>query len=283
MIDISGKVQVGNETYEQDVDAATDEASEVFDDPLSTESNIEEPLSGEVTQPIHSAEEGTAFFTEENRFEETNDGFVPVSEDDEVPMASFSSEELPENEVSEDFAESEVGTEVFASDNNEDQSFLEDDSPEDSFGSEELYEPPLENSEERIDESQEFEMAASPDTEPVDITEFANSESSNLDGGEYLYDLSVGRLDSRELREEFKYILMDEKLKLNFHEYMRKIHNGEVVISNLNPIKAKRIVEQLQYLDVSIKWEQKPVVMQEAFAESDEEDLAEELSGEVNV
>lgn len=111
--------------------------------------------------------------------------------------------------------------------------------------------------------TQDFAMPTEPDPTPVDVTEFANSEASNLDEGELVYDVVVSRLDSKDLRENFKYVLMDEKLKLNHHEYLKKIKHGKVVIPDLNPVKAKRIVEQLQFYDVDIRWVQKRVVMEE--------------------
>ena len=43
--------------------------------------------------------------------------------------------------------------------------------------------------------------------------------------------------------------------------FLKKIRDGKVTIPNLNPIKAKRIVEQLQYYDIEVKWTQKRVVM----------------------
>ncbi len=112
-------------------------------------------------------------------------------------------------------------------------------------------------------------VTSRPNSKPLDVTEFADSERSNLDEGEYLYDLTIDRLDSKDLREALKYVLMDEKLKINEHGFLKKIKNGCVCIPNLNPVKAKIIVEQLQYYDLNIHWKQKRVVMEEALHEEE--------------
>lgn len=121
------------------------------------------------------------------------------------------------------------------------------------------------------EELESFPMATEPDPEPVDITRFANSQDSSLEDGDLLYDLYLGRLDSKDLREALKFVLLDKKLKLNHNEFMKKIKNGEVTIPDLNPIKVKRIVEQLQYLDLDIKWKQKRVIMELVEPEVDED------------
>lgn len=132
-----------------------------------------------------------------------------------------------------------------------------------------------EDYEEGESEVSAFAMPSEPDTTPVDITNYANSEASSLEEGELLYDLYLGRIDSKELRETLKYVLMDEKLQLNYHEYLRKIKDGKVSIENLNPIKTKRIVEQLQYCDIDISWVQKRIVMESVEPEMDEESPSE--------
>lgn len=113
-------------------------------------------------------------------------------------------------------------------------------------------------------------MAVDPDNKPVDISDFANSEESNLEDGEYLYDVQLARIDSKDLRETLKSVLMDEKLKLNHHAYLKNIKDGKVTIPDLNPIKAKRIVEQLHYTDIDIRWVQKRVTMEEINQENAE-------------
>ena len=119
-------------------------------------------------------------------------------------------------------------------------------------------------------DSEELHDPSQPNLDPVDITEFANSGQSNMDEGEYLYDLTIDRLDSKDLKEVFREVLTDKKLKINDHEFLKKIKNGRVCIPNLNPVKAKRIVEQLQFYDLNIHWKQKRVVMEESLSEEQE-------------
>ncbi|MCB0377352.1 MAG: hypothetical protein KDD33_02580 [Bdellovibrionales bacterium] len=99
---------------------------------------------------------------------------------------------------------------------------------------------------------------------PIDVSEFGNSEESLLEDGEIVYNLTISGIDSKDLRNSLKYVLMDEKLQLNYHEYINKIKNGEVTIPNLHPIKAKRIVEQLQFMDVSLRWKQRSIIIEES-------------------
>ena len=106
-------------------------------------------------------------------------------------------------------------------------------------------------------------MPATPDTEPVDITDFANSEESSLEDGLYLYNLSIDRIDSKEFRDIVKYVLGDQKLKLDVVSIMSNLSKGRLVIKDLHPLKAKRIIEQLQYYDFDIRWEQHLVVLEE--------------------
>jgi|GEM_PF-6671529 len=95
---------------------------------------------------------------------------------------------------------------------------------------------------------------------PLDITEFANSQRSTRQG-EYLYDLSISSIDDRELRENVHGILAEPRLRLSHKELMATLDQGHLIIRDLSPVKAKRIVEQLQFLDVQVFWEQRPVNM----------------------
>jgi hypothetical protein len=134
-----------------------------------------------------------------------------------------------------------------------------------------------------LDEDEEspeqFPMAAQADSAPVDVTEFANSEESSLEEGELMYDIFISRIDSKDLRDEVKFVLMDEKLKLNHGEYIKKIKGGKLTVPDLNPIKAKRVVEQLQYSDLDIKWKQKRVIIETVEPEEDF-DEGEGIAGE---
>lgn len=133
-------------------------------------------------------------------------------------------------------------------------------------GSEEEFEYEEIHEEEAVSPPQRI---AVPDNEPVDVTEFANSEDSLLEDGLYLYNLFIDRIDSKELRETVKYVLGDDKLKLDYQGVMTTLKNGRLVIPDLHPLKAKRIIEQLQYFDFDIRWEQHLVVLEDEATEMD--------------
>lgn len=282
MVDITGQVQMGSaETHQEEItEAPVQAADESITEAPNPFDDTERIIPVDDTEPIedNSFEEPEQF---ESPIEESTDGFDPIQSDFDDVMDSEideSFEEPVENNFEEPVAEFDSPAEDFQEEEN---SFEE--SEEDPI------EEPVEESQpeahfEPADEvPQDFSMATEPDTEPVDITEFANSEVSSLEDGEFLYNLSISRLDSKDLKEALKYVLLDDKLKINHHEYMKKIKDGKVVIPNLNPIKAKRIVEQLQYYDVDIKWIQKRVVMETIEPEEIEDDESMEAGEDANI
>ena len=105
-------------------------------------------------------------------------------------------------------------------------------------------------------------LSSQKDTTPVNVTSFANSQDSLLVDGELVYDLEITEVDSPDLKENLKYVLMDDKLKLDASSLMKTMNQGRILIANLNPIKAKRIVEQLQFWDLEVRWSQKRVTME---------------------
>lgn len=298
MIDISGQIQVGSEAVDLDqTDTSVSVITDVHvtdDAPESTSTSDFSPTEfasfedGDVTGTdlIETPTTGPLSDSSENEYE------IPTFEDPPTEGSSLASVE--ENTFSDEQSEVLSGAPGAVDDSDDylqnagstaddDESFdpladefssaVESEEEDDQFLVEEVEDTPEDQQE--LDGSVPLEIAESPDSNPVDVTSFANSEASNLDGGEYLYDVRVTRLDSKELKEEFKYILMDEKLKISPSDYLGAIKNGEVTIFDLNPIKAKRIVEQLQFLDVGIHWTQKRVVMQE--------DQGEEIDSEADV
>jgi len=127
-----------------------------------------------------------------------------------------------------------------------------------------------------VSDDEDLGIASAPDKKPLDLTEFANSEASSLESGEFLYQLTISGLDSKDLRDVLKGVLMDEKLKLNYNGILKQISQGRVKIVGLNPVKAKRIVEQLQYFDLKVKWRQSRVTV-EPQAQADLEEATGDL------
>ncbi len=296
MIDLNGQVQINDGSEPQYTDGRGYSTAEEDDSTASSEVSITAPESFESVQTFDSdysddeSEDDTDLDSENT--DSLQEDFDPIDSD----MDQMQADDLTSFDDDEDFedpmdggAESiEGGFEASVEDStNEpiDDSFEEsiDDSIEGS--EDEVSDTGLVAADEEPEELETFPMPNGPDSNPVDITDYANSEVSNLEDGEFLYDITISRLDSKDLREALKYVLIDEKLKLNHHEYLKKIKDGKVLIEDLNPIKAKRIVEQLQYYSVTISWRQKRVVMEMVEPEVDEEtgDVDEVPSEDVNV
>ena len=279
MIDISGKVSA-------QTDAKLTTPEQGFSDtnqPHLEEQPMGEILSGSGKSPMQEDS------SEEDPLEEqgpllAEDPLEQNSVEDDLwvknsdPMGQDSTEEnLQEDSNSEDFFEEQSTGEQSSEDFHE-ESFDSEDSEatraqETEDSREEFLETLEDSSEEKSQQSSQDQglledsltngdSLSSPDSEPVDITDFADSEKSGMNAGEYLYDLIVDGLDSKELKEELKYVLMEERLQLNYREFLKKIRKGKVLISDLNPVKAKRIVEQLQYSGLNLRWRQKRVIME---------------------
>lgn len=272
MIDISGKVQMAGDEPESE---------ESWDEQSQTASwNNSDDNDGEVSK----SETDDAFF-ETNSFDSSSnlesdaEDFDEDSDDDFAANTTSFAENQDDSDYTDNndeglFASDESDLE--ASENGEQEASAWDDEPdgedssqtdddagfEDPVDDEDAWQataPRLDGEPEHLEE---FPMPAEPDPNPVDVTDFANSEESNLEGGEILYDLKLSRIDSKEQKEAVKYTLMDGKLKLDHKELMKNIKGGELTVPDLNPIKAKRIVEQLQYTDLDIQWRQKRVIME---------------------
>ncbi len=282
MIDVEGDVRVGteapvdfsNEEFNEDSDEEST-AGAVF---RSGHEETESSQSGQASalNPPSDASSNTssidldALLSNEGLPEETNGG-ADTYED-------FGEENLDEDEAEDDDGFDAI-TGVTGLDESEESLLSDDLFDEDDEGASESSDEwesaddtddiPIEDvttddegSDEDDDGEPDFGMATEPDNKPVDVTSYANSEASSLEDGEYLYDVKIARIDSKDLKQALKYVLLDEKLKLNHHEFLKKIRDGAVTIPDLNPIKAKRIVEQLQYFDLDIKWTQKRVIIE---------------------
>ncbi|MCJ8276047.1 MAG: hypothetical protein HRT44_05640 [Bdellovibrionales bacterium] len=280
MIDYSGKIQYGNEEEataadfsheEEDVETdfidsntqvSIEENTQEYEEPESEFSfpdpekshivNVEDedfltsPQESESESEVEEPDEATDFFESENY---DFDG----EQENNAPVADFGADETLE----EDSEIEEPETDNFVSNFQSDLD-IENEPVTASFDDEE---------EEVNDFPPPMPEVKEPDNKPVDITEFANSEDSSLEGGEYLYTVQISRIDSKDLRDDLKYVLMDEKLKLDYVALMRKISSGKLLIPDLHPIKAKRIVEQLQFFDLEVRWVQKRVIMEEPIEE----------------
>ena len=292
MIDISGQVQMASDDPQPPPETTDGDGFETAVDDDATdppEESITAPDNFESVHTLDSEYQGDSL-EQDNQIENTQNlnatdsGFDPIGEDvDQLTAmdAQTDSEQFTESLSGDQFFEETGGTDGdFDEHSVLDADIIEDeesdseenadlpDPPEDESYTEEDDEP-VEDSihqtdfaDDQEEEVEVFAMPSEPDPAPVDVTNYANSETSSLEDGEFLYDVWISRIDSKDLKDALKYVLIDEKLKLNHHEYMKAIKDGEVMIPNLNPIKAKRIVEQLQYFSLDISWKQKRVVME---------------------
>ena len=270
MIDISGKIQTATDVpHPFDGDESSD-----FED----ESVIEEPQEDNFNEGFDESDELVASgVDEENSIEEPEgDFFEETEQHDDADESGFQTDDHDSGDFEpvDDFSEDQ---DDMTSVESMEESFEEPmDNPIEDPVEEEPPQAQFDSPVEEDEEIETFEMPSAPDPDPVDITDFANSEDSNMDQGDLVYDITVSRLDSKDQKDSLKYVLLDEKLKINHHEFLKKIKGGKVVIPDLNPIKAKRIVEQLQFLDLDIKWRQKRVII-----ETVEPEIEDEESGEI--
>ncbi len=284
MVDITGQVHLASDEAIASYDE--DDIEDSFEETDQETSSFENEDSFESDDSSNNDDQSDSINEDwGGSFDEEDQDYISNHDNDEQD-SSLDSNEFSESDSNSDFNPS---FSHFDEDNTTDEDNLEESSDVES-PNEELnsnnYEQDSPSQFEEEGESDEdlgqFSMPATPDTTPVDISEFANSEQSNIEEGELLYDIKVSRIDSKDLRDEVKFVLMDEKLKLNHGELLKKIKTGKLLIPDLNPIKAKRIVEQLQYSDLDIKWKQKRVIIETVEAEEDY-DQGDSFDGEEEV
>ena len=295
---VSNNPEIGNEDL---AFAGDDEvAGEEFDQELSVH-DIPDPLAESEDSALFDSQFDSSLDAEENSpFSDLDEDLIEYThhEPDPVDEALDEGEDLspgllenlqvPEEEVAtfdENFTETENSHDLLE----ESESIEESSYPETPDLSDTP--PPMEDAEELQEQEyeEEFEeehlpvaaMATEPDSSPVDITDFADSDESSLEDGEYLYDLRIERIDSKELKDAVYYTLADEKLGLVHDQLVRRIRNGILVIPDLHPLKAKKIVEQLQYCDIDILWEQRAVIMGDSdeIEDDEEHDMDADIGG----
>lgn len=88
-----------------------------------------------------------------------------------------------------------------------------------------------------------------------EIGEYANSDASQK--GAIRYDLSIGHIDSKEVRQEVRRVLADKRLMIDVDEVFSGIKDGQVVIDNLPAVKTYVVLSQLIGIAVSLKWSQR--------------------------
>ena len=94
--------------------------------------------------------------------------------------------------------------------------------------------------------------------DPLGVTQFDKSAASQLVDGQYYYDLIISGLDTADIKRELLKALDDKRFLWSLDELKGKLRGGQLVLKNLNPVKAVMLVIKLQHMDVDIRWEQKP-------------------------
>ncbi|MCC6277816.1 MAG: hypothetical protein IT289_07885 [Oligoflexia bacterium] len=98
-------------------------------------------------------------------------------------------------------------------------------------------------------------------THPIDkdpnlqeLSQFGNAPLEPTSQGGLMYEISVGGIDTIELRQEFLDILEDRRLGLDPSMVTSNIKDGKVILGPINPVKASVLVSHLKRLPLDIKW-----------------------------
>jgi hypothetical protein len=98
---------------------------------------------------------------------------------------------------------------------------------------------------------------APADEAGLDVSGFAASPASQIPDGLYYYDVKISSLDSGSIRQSVIEALSDSRFDWLPEELKKSITGGELILKNLNPVKAVLAVIKLQSLDVEVEWSQK--------------------------
>jgi hypothetical protein len=115
----------------------------------------------------------------------------------------------------------------------------------------------IEYSENFLDTLSDNKTAPVSAKDPLDIQRFDESTASQMDDGEYLYEVIITGIDSADLKKEIIMALSEKRFSLLISELQKEIQKGELIVRNLNPVRAMLIVLRLQSLDVIVEWRQK--------------------------
>jgi hypothetical protein len=183
--------------------------------------------------------------------------------DQNVEEASWSYEEA-QGEPSWDSSEEEI-------------SFEENEEQVPTPIQEETFEEPEESfspQEESVSEVNDLEYEDSDDSvlEPIpskkidskesflaEVIDFANSDESAARDGILQYRLLIEGIDTSEEKSILREVLSDRKLLLSVEDLMAEVHEGNLEITGLNPIKASVIVAGLFNTKLKIKWSQSAI------------------------
>lgn len=234
MVGIDGEVQTETEpTHEHEVSAVS--SSEEFS------AVVEEENFGTDTES--SANEFEEMDAESGSFEAS--AVIDLGHVDELPLESASEEITEESFAADDeMMEAELLSEEIEVEEvgeNYDEGFL-------SSHMDDEVEPPPED----------------PAKDPLGVMTFERSDASQTSDGPYHYDVCINGLDTAIIRQEVLRRLNDPRLGWSPEDLLRSLRQGELILKNLNPVKAVVTIINLQSLDVDVSWEQKHYAIDEA-------------------
>ncbi|MCB0350751.1 MAG: hypothetical protein KDD38_06175 [Bdellovibrionales bacterium] len=89
-----------------------------------------------------------------------------------------------------------------------------------------------------------------------DVAAFGNSSISQGREGMLRFNLYISGIDTSDIREEVREILNDAKFLWDADQIVSTIHNGELALKEMTPIKSALLVQKLRSISVELKWEQ---------------------------
>jgi hypothetical protein len=102
-------------------------------------------------------------------------------------------------------------------------------------------------------------------SDPLGISEYANSELSQAKDGPLLFRLVISGIDSKEIRASLREAMEDSRFGWDVDAVMRSIVKGELRIDHVSPVKATIMISRIKCMPVRIRWEQYAVTQADSF------------------
>jgi len=171
------------------------------------------------------------------------------------PINDFLTEPQQSEEPAADFAETapmdtEEPAVAFADMNSEESSV----SAEGAESTESAYSEDFLDS---LNSSEPVDPEVTEANDPLGITRFDGTDSSQMVDGPYYYDVIVSGIDTASLKQQVVDALTDRRLNWSQDDIKKNIKMGQLQLLNLNPVRAVLVVLKLQPLDVDVEWDQK--------------------------
>jgi hypothetical protein len=102
----------------------------------------------------------------------------------------------------------------------------------------------------------ETPVEESPPQESMNLSDYANSEFSQVKDGAFFYNVSISDIDSKEIREFLREAINDTRFGWDVQGIMAQVKHGELLLKNMSPVKASILINRIKRLPVKIRWEQ---------------------------